>query len=165
MLNAVRYFFVSRETFCPDRLDSPNIPPNQMTLLAFPKMQPDNVHPTINARQTLPNWSFLHRLTNTSSYQAASQYSSSKATRLVSHRKSWLCGKDGSRYTPQGTRHKETATNTQPGYFAIVSRETFFPKKHFLARQSCRISSENSEISFGLTPERQLKAGKGKQDS
>jgi len=54
MLNAIRYFFVSRETFCPGRLDSPNIPPNQMTLLAFSKMQPDNVHPTINVRQTLP---------------------------------------------------------------------------------------------------------------
>jgi hypothetical protein len=54
MLNAVRYFFVSRETFCPGRLDFPNTPPNQMTLLAFSKMQPFNVRPTINVRQTLP---------------------------------------------------------------------------------------------------------------
>jgi len=50
-------------------------------------------------------------------------------------------------------------------FFPTVSRETFFPKKHFLARQSCRISNENTEIPFGLTPECQLKAGKGKQDS
>lgn len=93
MLNAICYFFVSRETFCPGRLDSPNIPPNQMTLLAFSKMQPYNVHPTINVRQTLPIWSFLRLFASASSYPAAPQYSSSKAARLGSHRKSWLSGK------------------------------------------------------------------------
>ena len=97
-LNAIRYSFVSRETSCLANLTFQTS--RQITLLAPPKMQPFNVHPTINVRQTLPTHPFMHRFTNGSSYQVASQYSSSKAARPRSHRESQLFGKAGFRYTP-----------------------------------------------------------------
>ena len=50
-------------------------------------------------------------------------------------------------------------------FYRIVSRETFFIKKHFLIWQSCRTSGKNSEIPFRLTVKCQLKVRKRKQDS
>lgn len=79
-------------------------------------------HTPQNKRQANAVDSFLHRFTNASSYQAASQYSSSKAIRPGSHRESWLSGKDGSHYTPQGSGQEETATSTQPQYSTTLWR-------------------------------------------
>lgn len=50
-------------------------------------------------------------------------------------------------------------------FYHIVSRETFFIKKHFLVWQSCRNSGKNSEIPLRLMAKCQLKVGKRKQNS